>query len=443
MLAETQRKVRMSVELMRAIAFFLTGLLFTLGLAAQQPAAAPPPLEKAAKAVASYIKADATGVAALFAPSFLQAVPKAKLEALMQQLYSQLGAVSQVTFVSATGPQAGVFDFDFAKGYRSRVNIVINGDDAHNITGLLLGPPQPSNDSLAAVQKALEALPGEVSYQIEQLHPGAPRVVASLHPDQALAIGSAFKLYVLGALVEQVVSGQRHWDEVVRLREHSFPSGQLQTWPLGSPLTLHTLAGLMISNSDNTAADNLLLTVGRSKVEAAQTALGNRHAERNVPFLTTLEMFQLKYGDAGRRAAYLAGDAAARQAILAKMPGSAEPAQLSSFTTAPRDIDRIEWLASAGDLCRAMAWYRSPERAEARGLLAINPGLAQLKETWAYVGYKGGSEAGVLSLNFLLRSKSGSWYAASAIWNNPSAAVDASQLETLVGRALTLVGRAA
>lgn len=50
------------------------------------------------------------------------------------------------------------------------------------------------------------------------------------------------------------------------LGEKSLPGGILQNWPKGAPLTLHTLAGLMISQSDNTAADTLLEILGRDVV---------------------------------------------------------------------------------------------------------------------------------------------------------------------------------
>src|SRR5205085_7243909 len=93
----------------------------------------------------------------------------------------------------------------------------------------------------------------------------------SLNPDTALAVGSAFKLGVLKALKDQIDAGTRKWSDVVELQasDISLPSGTLQIWPVGSPFTLHTLAGLMISISDNTAADMLLKLVGRDKVEAA------------------------------------------------------------------------------------------------------------------------------------------------------------------------------
>ncbi|MBA3832373.1 MAG: serine hydrolase [Chthoniobacterales bacterium] len=58
-------------------------------------------------------------------------------------------------------------------------------------------------------------------------------------------MGSACKLYILGELLRAVKAGERSLSDVVPLeaRALSLPSGSLQKWPVGSPLTLHTLAG--------------------------------------------------------------------------------------------------------------------------------------------------------------------------------------------------------
>ena len=55
---------------------------------------------------------------------------------------------------------------------------------------------------------------------------------------------------------------------------------------LGAPITIHTLASLMISESDNTATDALIDLVTRNSVETI--------SPRNRPFMTTREFFQLK-----------------------------------------------------------------------------------------------------------------------------------------------------
>src|SRR5215472_9459217 len=110
----------------------------------------------------------------------------------------------------------------------------------------------------------------------------------AIEADTALAVGSTFKLAALATLRSDVDKKKRSWKDVVELRPEakSLPSGVLQDWPDHAPLTLYTLAALMISQSDNTATDALIGLLGREKVEA--------FASRNKPYLTTREMFVLK-----------------------------------------------------------------------------------------------------------------------------------------------------
>ncbi|MGH9394016.1 MAG: serine hydrolase, partial [Terriglobales bacterium] len=375
-------------------------------LAQQQPATPNPRLQPAAEAVAKFIRADPSGAAELFAPQFLQQVSAAQLSALFAKLFTDLGAVTSVKLISTPSSNDGVFDFQFAKGMHAPVVLVLSNAASRNITGLRIGAPTPIHDSFAALLAQMRTLPGQVSFLAQRLEPGKPAAtLAEWQAEKALGIGSTFKLYILGALSQAVAQNKLHWDHVVKLDTHSLASGQLQSWPLGTPLTLQSLATLMISISDNTAADQLLRTLGRETIEAQQTTMGNGHAALNRPFLTTLEMFQLKYGDAARRQSFLDGNAAARRALLAALPASATAEMNSKLTAAsagvgPREIENLEWLASAADICHALAWFQAPEsdsaRATAREILAINRGLPVPASNWSYIGFKGGSEPGVM-----------------------------------------------
>jgi len=112
--------------------------------------------------------------------------------------------------------------------------------------------------------------------------------------------------------------------------------------------------------------------------------------------------------------------------------------------TRPTAIDKIEWFASALDLCRAMNWLRQAteqgEAQEARAILSINPGLPTPKGAFSLVGFKGGSEGGVLNLTFLLRNVAGDWYTMAMTWNNQKAVLDRAKLYDLATQALFLLG---
>ena len=90
-----------------------------------------------------------------------------------------------------------------------------------------------------------------------------------------------------------------------------------------------------------------------------------------------------------------------------------------------------------------MDWLRiesQDQKAEhLRGVLGINPGLDINRKVWSYVGYKGGSESGVLNMTYLLRHKNGEWYAISASWMRTDAAVELVILAGLIERAIQLL----
>src|SRR3546814_7987853 len=54
--------------------------------------------------------------------------------------------------------------------------------------------------------------------------PDAPPI-AAIEPDRPLAIGSAFKLVILAALVREIAGGKRHWDDPLTLDGGDLPGG--------------------------------------------------------------------------------------------------------------------------------------------------------------------------------------------------------------------------
>jgi len=285
-------------------------------------------------------------------------------------------------------------------------------------------------------------LPGEVSLIAARLEEGGPANFLTEKADRPLAIGSSFKLFVLAELVREVKAGERRWSDVVPLGAPSLPSGLLHQWPKGSPITLHSLAALMISRSDNSAADTLLAVLGRDKVEAILPAIGIAAAALDRPFLSTREAFILKFGDPALIRRWKAADAAGRRALLdgelaAVEAGKLDPAR---FTGRPIAIREAEWFASPADLVRTLDWLRRSGDSTALELLAINPGLdPALARDFAYFGFKGGSEPGVLSMNFLLRNREGRWLGVSAVWNNETGPLDEPKFAALMSRLVALM----
>lgn len=378
--------------------------------------------------------------AALFTPAFLAQVPPAQVRTVGRQLTAQYGAVRGLDRLDALSPQAGMMHVAFERAI-VHIQIAIEPRPPGRIGGLLVTGADMRGDSLAAVVEEIRALPGQTSLAVARLGEGAPEMLAALAPARPLAIGSAFKLFILAELSRQVEAGQRQWSDVVALDRRSIPSGTLQSWPAGAPVTLHTLAALMISVSDNSAADMLLHILGRDHVERMMATIGGEAAARNRPLLSTLEMAAIKTGPAPALDAWLQADEAERRRMLDADYARADPARidLARFTGNPLHIGGIEWFASANDMVRAMDWLRREGDEAARAILAINPGVAQLRNDLAYVGFKGGSEPGVLNLTWLVRNRAGAWHVVAGTWNNPAAPLDEPRFIGLMTRAVRLV----
>jgi hypothetical protein len=72
-------------------------------------------------------------------------------------------------------------------------------------------------------------------------------------------------------------------------------------------------------------------------------------------------------------------------------------------------------------------------------IMAINPSATPaILANWNYLGFKGGSEPGVINLTWLLTDKAGRDHLLTLGWNNPAAAVDEGKLETIAQRILLL-----
>src|SRR5699024_1461334 len=100
----------------------------------------------------------------------------------------------------------------------------------------------------------------------------------------------------------------------------------------------------------------------------------------------------------------------------------------------PKYIQQLEWFASAQDLAKAIAWFKGEGQTKqvARKILSVNPGLDFDQAKWAYIGFKGGSEPGVVSMTYLLKSTNGNWHVLSAEWNNTEKNIDIPHFASLV-----------
>jgi hypothetical protein len=420
-----------------------TALAAPLAAQTQGPAPAAAQERTALEARADQVVALLNGEVqpeAIFTAGFRAAIADAQIKALSANLTAQFGRAVEVAVLLPREGTRAALEIRFERGL-AKGGIAITPSEDNRINELRFTSVDAvavQGDTAESIAADLAALPGTVNALFAPLGGGAP--VIGIDAARPLALGSTFKLYVLAALAEDVKAGRRKWSDVVPLSEKSYPSGRLQDWPKGAPVTLHTLAGLMISISDNTATDQLVRLLGQERLQKVLRDSGHANPAANDPFLTTREMFLLKAGSPALIEEWRRGAAVSRAAIAAKVGQTDLPLDTinAAFAGGPKALD-IEWFASPADLARLFAHMRRTADPEAFRIMAINPSATDaVKAKWPYIGFKGGSEPGVINLTWLLTGKDGRDWVLSLGWNNPAAVVDEGKFEALAQRILLL-----
>jgi beta-lactamase class A len=379
---------------------------------------------------------------ALFSPTFRTAVPQAEFAKYVAQLRALGGTATGVDAVEPRTPWAATVQIGYT-GSVATMQIAVDPAGTHQITGLRITGSQPRDDSIARLEADFRKLPGASGFGIYTLGAGEVHPVVEANGTIPAPLGSAFKLWVLAEASREVSAGERQWSDVIRVGPKSLPSGILQTWPDRAPVTLQTLATLMISISDNTAADTLLTTLGRDKVGQMVAAIGVADPDRTLPLLTTMQAFALKSpANADLAAAWQAAKTAGDRTTLLDRDGArlaATRIDPHMFDAKPLAIDSIEWFASPRDMAHVLDWLRVNGDDTTRAILAVNPGTDPTTAAhFDYIGFKGGSEPGVITLNFLVRTRAGVWMAITGNWHDPAAPVGSLTFASLMNRALLL-----
>lgn len=426
--------------------------LILLGVAQPGLARTPAPAPAAAAAVADPAltarASELVGILArtgdydsYFSPAFRAAFPRDKWDAVVTQVTAQMGRPIAVESVTPTSSWAALLRLRFDRGVMN-IQLAIDPAPPHAITYLLFAGAEVTGDNPDKLTADFRALPGASGFGIYVLGAGAPRLIGGVEPDRAAPLGSAFKLWVLGELAREVAASERKWADVVPVGPPSLPSGLTQSWPAGSPVTLQTLATLMISISDNTATDTLVAVEG-AKLDQY---IGTVGAPDLAPVLTTRQMFAIKSAsNAGLAAQWAVANATARRRLLDANAArlAATPIDPGMFGGKPVSIDTLEWFASPAQTAGMFDWLRTRGGDTALALLAVNPGTdAATRAKFDYVGFKGGSEPGVITLNYLVRRKDGRWLAVVGNWHRTDAGVDELGFSRLMARALALASSA-
>jgi hypothetical protein len=377
-----------------------------------------------------------------FSAAFLAQVPAAGIRAAIVEM--EVSAVEEIVTSSAT---TLVLIVTGAPG-RLAMTINVEAGQPHLITGLLSQPADLPASWEEVDAASADAAPRFTYLAAEVDDAGALTTIRTAGAVDSVPIGSGFKLYVLGALVQAIEAGEIRWDDELTITDalKSLPSGELQDRPAGSTVSVREAAEKMIQISDNTAADLLIDRLGRDAVEAVLTpmGMGSDSRQRTLPFLTTREMTTLKWGvSPSELESYIAADVAGRREILAGL-GDRLPTVGDVEADVPVAIDDVEWFATPAEVASAHLWldaYRDRQGFEPLAAVVGTNSYVRLDPTvWPESSFKGGSEPGLVLLGWLLHRADGRRFVVVVAASNPDAAIDELRVASISQGIIDLIG---
>lgn len=394
-----------------------------------------------------------------FSPSFLEQVSIAELQARFDDLRGRLSNPEISDLITAT-PVFTRAIFHNPNSNSGGVFIAVNTTYANG--GLITGfnyatglGRNGSNVSAADVNKNFEQLGNSFNNVAEN----TSMLVAKIENDQCTAIfnrrgrrvqptGSIFKLWVLGALAQEIRAGRIPANTMVPFdADEIVPAGaRINDTPLNRQIPIRDLANLMIGVSDNTATDHLHELVGRTRIEQTLLNFGNRNPRFMRPFLSTNEQFHIFWSLSPTLANRYANSGDAQQRAI--LTNSIEPlgpvTEFRQNNTAA--LLKSSWAASAFDVCQAYAGLRRfNNRSAAYRIMDQAAGadavLLSARKHWDRVWQKGGSLANnqgnyVLTLSWLFESDDKGAYVVVLMANNPDfSPIDSGPMFSIAARA--------
>ncbi|MET0339977.1 MAG: serine hydrolase [Polyangiales bacterium] len=362
--------------------------------------------------------------AQLFSAEFKQNVPIEVAVGTFKKFAAELPPIA-VKSRTDTPPTAAVAVLETADGPQ-RLDVIMTTDVPRKINGLMLQPIYEPPKDYEEARKQLERSGAQHSLLVAEVVKNQCVPKQAFGADAQLAVGSTFKLWVLLALDTKLRgTGKKGWEHKLVIKDQlkSFLGGETFELTPGSEISIRQAALNMIAQSDNTAADHLIDYIGRENVERAQRETKHARPDVNIPWLTTRELFALKLDNDDQEIARFRGatvaDKRKQLTALASRPLDSRKAEA---WTSPRSID-IEWHASAIDICNALATLgargRFDPQSEVLKAMSEDTGLSFDPEYFKYLGYKGGSEPGVLNMSWLVQRNDGRWFVVVLSVNDP------------------------
>jgi hypothetical protein len=360
-----------------------------------------------------------------FNDAFIKAISQQNFQAIINSVTAATGFCKTYTLTTQYTPEKAVYKIISNTGDFANVILVIEGSSS-KISGFLIQsislPSKPKITSLNDAQSYAQTLQGNISFTIANETQVIGNYIGGYNNK---ALGSAFKLYILYNLVKRINGGEFKWEDYFPLNEEwkSLPSGVMHTFPAGKLYSLYDYAQYMINISDNTATDHLIHILQRKNIESTLSEAG-AEPSLNVPFLLTSEMFKLKWAiSTNDLFEYLKLNSEQKRYYLENVIWHIPLSRVGTngiSMNIPYHIDDVEWFASSDSVCYTLFKVKTLNNREAMNILSVNVPIIE-KSNWSYSGFKGGSEAGVLTLHYLLKHKfTNKWVCLSYSSNNNS-----------------------
>lgn len=386
----------------------ITGLWFKGEVSAQQD------LERFSQFLCRSIKSKPKlNYEEMFHSTFRDVIRSEQLIQILAGLHKEFGDCREAVLTTSDGVDGDIKTIHAKDKQLSFLMNLTRENGVLKISGLRYTGPVAKAVSFKSERELyqhVKSIPGEFSLFFEDLNGGT---LLSHQEDKLHALGSVFKLYVLGALMDQVKMGKAKWSTKIKIQERhkSLPSGNMQNLKANTLVSLYDLAKNMISISDNTATDHLIAFVGAKNIEEfmAKEKL-NSALKKNTPFLTTFEMFKTRaFFSEQDVARYNYANRESRYKLIAALGNPARASVLKKLEgwDKPRNIKDIEWFATPREICTVISWISLNADEEALKILSVNTPFIDLKKEHklSYVGYKGGSEPGVLEMAYWLKDQ--------------------------------------
>ncbi|WP_108818798.1 serine hydrolase [Pseudovibrio sp. Alg231-02] len=325
----------------------------------------------------------------MFSTGFLSLVGEQGLRRSLEDALAAYGAAQEISKKT----QKNAF---LVKTTHFKIVVLLERERSGKIKGLFIKPALYQVENLDECLSLMQEIVGTSSLLIRK--DGVE--FFSKNADQPLAIGPAYKLFVMQELVRRVKSGELKWNQKVRLEKdlESHPVSSLYAKMSGGLVTLQVVAQHMMAASDNSAADVVLNLIGTKPLETR---------EERTPFLTSRQFYQLK-ADRDLAEKYGQAGVAKRRKILEKIEERSLPV---IEDVADPYLSGVEWYASAEELCDVIG-----EIADDKAM-QFNPGLAE-KTDWQRIAFKAGSEIGVLNFTYDLKGLNGTHWQVAVTWNH-------------------------